>query len=148
LFHNHLDELVKELGVLNLIFRIFSEVTTGTAQPIEVHQISTTDPQFFFGVEPSIVAALGGAVTWALSQWKKVEEIRKLRSETKKNQSFTEAEIKSFFDSKIEKTIKESIQEKIAELVGPSQKGVGRSHEIRGQLEWALESILARWNAA
>lgn len=48
LFHNRLDELVKELNVLNFIFRAFSEIATGSAQPIEIRQISTTDPQFFF----------------------------------------------------------------------------------------------------
>lgn len=144
LFNNHLEELVKELKVLNSIFRAFSEVATGSVQPVEIRQISTTDPQFFFGIDPATTAILGAVVAWALSQWKKVEEIRKLRSETRKNDSFSEAEIKEFFDSKIEKTIKEAIDEKVSELLGPRSQTPGRTNETRGLLEWALESILAR----
>jgi hypothetical protein len=87
---------------------------------------------------------VGGVITWALSQWKKVEEIRKIRSETKKNQAFTEQEIKSFFDSKIDGSIQAAIEEKVTELIGPAQKGPGRGNEKRTELAWAPESIIAR----
>src|SRR5216684_1027298 len=144
LFHNHLDELIKELGVLNNILRALSEIATGAAQPIEIHQISTSDPLFLFGLDPITIAMLGGLITWALKQWKTVEEIRKLRSETQKNKSFSAEEIKSFFDSKIEESIKVGIEEKIKEILGPPAKGAGRSHEKRTELTWVLRSILAR----
>jgi hypothetical protein len=123
--------------------RAFSEATIKSAQPIEVRQISTSDPLFFFGLDPVTVATVGTVFTWALSQWKKVEEIRKLRSETKKNTAFDEDDIKQFFDTKIEKTIKSAIDEKVAELIGDG-KTTGRTHEQRTDLEWALRSILAR----
>ena len=144
LFHNRFDELIKELGALNYILRTISEVTTGSVQPIDVRQISTSDPQFFFGLDPAIVAVLGAVVTWALMQWKQVEEIRKIRSETKKNSSFTEKEIKDFFDSKIDKTIKSAVDDKTNELLGTPPKGTGHAHQKRAELVWALESILAR----
>jgi hypothetical protein len=63
----------------------------------------------------------GAVVAWALSRWKKVEEIRKLRSETKKNESFTEQEIKEFFDSKMERAIKSAIEEKVTEILGAAK---------------------------
>src|SRR5438067_525856 len=60
-----------------------------------------------------------------------------------KNASFTEQEIKEFFDDKIEKTIQAPIDEKITELLGDG-KATGRTNEQRIDLKWALKSIMAR----
>jgi hypothetical protein len=143
LFNNHLDELIKELGVINRILRAFSEVATGSAEPVEVRQISTSDPLFSFGLDPVTVATVGAVIAWALSQWKKVEEIRTLRSETEKNAAFSKDDIKDFFDTKIEKTIGTAIEQKVEELVS-NEKKIGRQNEQRNALTWALQSILAR----
>ena len=142
LFHNQFDELIKELGALNYIMRAISEVATGKTQPIEVRQISTTDPQFFFGLDAPTIVTLGAIVTWALAQWKQVEEIRKLRSETSKNDAFTEKEIKEFFDAKIEKNIREAIDAKATELLDTSQGT--HSPQKHTEIAWAIESVLAR----
>src|SRR5215208_6303994 len=131
LFHSHLDELIKELSVINKILRAFAETATGSVQPIEVRDISTSDPLFFFGLDPITTGTVGGVVAWALSQWKKVEEIRKLRSDTKKNPSFSEEEVKAFFDSKIEKTISEAIEQKTADLIKTMKAPFGRDNEKR-----------------
>ena len=143
LFQNELGPLLKELGVINRILRAFSEAATGASQPIVVRDISTTDPLFFFGLDPVTIATLGGVVAWALSQWKKVEEIRKLRSETQKNNLFVEDEIKAFFDSKIESMIKKAVEDKVQEIVS-NLSGTPRLNEQRNDLRWALESLLAR----
>ncbi|MGI0133894.1 MAG: hypothetical protein ACREBW_02915 [Candidatus Micrarchaeaceae archaeon] len=82
LFKNHLDELIDELAVINRILRTFSGLATGKVSPVEVKQISTTDPLFFFGLDPITIALLGGVITWALAQWETIEKIRKLRSDT------------------------------------------------------------------
>ena len=146
LFHNHLDELIKELGVLNKIMRAFTEIATGTISPIEVRQISTSDPLFFFGLDATTIAMIGGVVTWALMQWKMVEDIRKLRSEAKKNSVFTEKEIKGFFDAKIQESIDKGIDHKVNELLRSSKDKLDgpRQSEKKNELAWALRSILAR----
>ena len=140
LFGNELAGLVSELSVLSRILRIFAEVVTGKYEPVEVRQISTTDPLFGLGMSVAVVVAVGKAVTWALATWKTVEEIRKLRNETQKNPAFSEKEIKSFFDSKIEKAIEDAIKHKAAEIAPPN--GEGRGHELLTGMEWALRSIL------
>lgn len=84
LFQNHLEELIGELRVLNRVIRAFSEVATGAAEPIEVHQISTSDPVFFFGLSATTIAIFGKAVKWALDTWKQVEDIRKVRAEAQR----------------------------------------------------------------
>jgi hypothetical protein len=144
LFHSMFDELIKELGTINRIIRTFSEVATGSGEPVEVHQISTSDPIFFLGLSAETASLMGHALTWAIATWASVEGIRKLRSETQKNKSFTEAEIKTFFESKVESTIEAAIEQKVIDMLGPPKKEAGRSKEQRTDLAWALESILTR----
>jgi hypothetical protein len=109
LFENHLAELIKELGTVNRIIRAFSEAALGASEAVEVRQISTSDPLFFFGINPLTIAAIGAAVTWALATWKSVEEIRKVRAETAKIPAFTPDDIKKIFDSKIKETISTAV---------------------------------------
>lgn len=144
LFNNELDGLIKELGVVRLIIRAFSELVDEESEPIEVHQISTTDPLFFFGLSTLTIGAIGKAVTWALSTWKQVEEIRKLRSEAAKNKLFTEEEIEAFFSNKVRKTIDQAIETKTNELVLLTKAEESRRQEERVALSWALNSIFAR----
>ncbi|WP_262298588.1 hypothetical protein [Microvirga sesbaniae] len=144
IFENELDGLIGELRAIRRIIRAFSELATGSVEPIEVRQISTSDPFFFFGLDVATVTQLGLVVVWALDRWKQVEEIRKLRSETRKNKSFSEEEIKTFFDKKIEDTVKAAIDQKTTELVGPADGKAGRKEEQRADISWALESLLAR----
>lgn len=143
LFDNELGGLVKELHTVNRIIRAFSEVAIGGPEPVEIHQISTSDPIFFFGLAPATIALLGGAVTWAINTWKNVEEIRKIRAETQKVKSFSKEEIEEIFDSKIQKEVLIAIEQKVNELI-PAKDGAGRHHEQRTDMAWALESILGR----
>src|SRR3546814_739426 len=143
LFRNEFEGLIKELHVIRRIIRAFSELATGSSEPIVVRQISTTDPLFYFEISPITIAKIGAVVTWALHTWKQVEEIRKLRAETSKHKSFTEEEIEGFFGEKIRKTIDDNISAKVTELLGPDDGRAGRREEQRNDLTWTLESILA-----
>jgi hypothetical protein len=144
LFHNVFDELIKELATLNRVIRAFSEVATGSAERVEVHQISTSDPTFFLGLSVETAQLIGGTITWAIATWASVEGIRKLRSETQKNKSFTEDEIKQFFESKIESTLKTAVEDRVTTIMGSSGEKAGRAKEQRTDLAWALESVLTR----
>ncbi len=142
LFNNELSGLIGELSVLSRILRIFAEAVTGGYEPVQVRQISTTDPLFGLGMSVAVVVAISKAVTWSLATWKTVEEIRKLRNETQRNPAFSDEEIKAFFDSKIEKAIDDAIKLKASQIAPPN--GEGRSHELLTGMEWALRSILTR----
>ncbi len=143
MFGNELGGLINELRALNRIIRAFSEMAIGHAEPVEVHQISTSDPVFFLGIAPETVALLAGAITWAISTWKAVEEIRKVRAETLKLKSFTPEEVDKIFSKKMENQIAIAVDEKVDELIKISDEA-GRHHEQRINLEWALQSILGR----
>lgn len=143
LFYNRLDGLISELRELDRIIRAFSEAATGSYQPVEVRQISTSDPAFFFSITPEVIVMIGGAVTWALNTWKQLEEIRKLRADTAKNGAFSEADIEGFFGKKITETVEQAIQKEAASLV----KRVTDEYRAREQeihLAHALRSLLAR----
>jgi hypothetical protein len=141
LFNNHLDQLIKELRDLNRIIRAFSEAATGSIEQIEVRSISTTDRLFFFHISPVTITMIAAAINWALHTWKQVEEIRRVRAETRKTNVLTEKEAE-IFDKKIHDKIREAIDNKVNELVEENQKP-GRDKEQRTDIEWALESILA-----
>jgi hypothetical protein len=143
LFQNHLHELSIELRVLNRILRAMAEIATGAVEPVEVHQISTTDPVFFLGMSVPTVVLVGKVIRWALDTWKQVEDIRKVRAETRKLTAFTEAEIKTIFETKVETVIRDAIETKVDELI-PKAAEAGRLYELRVELAWALESILSR----
>jgi hypothetical protein len=95
------------LDVVKNIIRAFSEAATGSVEPIEVRQISTSDPLFFFGMAPKTIAMIGAAVTWALSTWKQAEEIRNIRAETEKIPAFKDDPIEKLFAYKIKQQVEQ-----------------------------------------
>jgi hypothetical protein len=143
LFNNRLDHLIKELRDINRIIRAFSEVTIGKVEEVEVRQISTSDPLFFFHLSRETIVAVGAAVSWALYTWKQVEEIRRVRAETRKTDVLTEKEASDIFDNKIHEKIEAAVKTKVDELIKNEPKSDGREKEQRIALGWALESILA-----
>jgi len=143
LFRNNLDGLIVELRAIRQIIRAFAELSTRSVPPIEVRQISTSDPLFFFGVVPDTLIAIAGAVTWALKSWKDLEQIRKIRAETAAIPAFSRAEVEKIFDDKIRETIEKTIAEKARELI-PDDGKAGRKPELQTALRMALESLLAR----
>ncbi len=144
LFKNHLAELIIELRSINRIIRAFSEIATGSPEPIEIRQISSTDPLFVFGISTATIVMVANVVKWALDTWKEVEKIRKIRAHAQKVTAFTDKDIKDMFDGKIQKSIKTAVRNKVDEMLPQDEKEAGRQHEQRTDLSWALESVLTR----
>lgn len=143
LFDNEFDSLLKRLGTINNIIRFFSVIATGSAEIVEVRSISTSDPLFFFGVDASTVALLGGAVTWALHTWKQVEEIRSLRADAKKLDIFTEGDMK-VFDTKIQDIVKQAVEDHVDQVLHiPEGRASTRRQEEKNNITWALETLLS-----
>jgi hypothetical protein len=144
MFKNHLENLISELGTINRIIRIFSEIATGKPEPVEVDEISTSNPIFFFGLDPATIAMIGASVSWVLATWKQVEDIRKVRAETAKLNPFTPDEIEKFFGTKIKESVKSEVEKQAEKLLETISDNGGRRNELRNGLEWALDSLLAR----
>ena len=62
LFHNELGDFKKDLRVLNNIIRTFYELANVTPEPIELKEISTSDPLMFLGVDVTVLVLLSAAV--------------------------------------------------------------------------------------
>ena len=144
LFEGNLDGLIGELREIRFIIRAFSEAATGSVEPIVVKQISTTDPLFFFGVSVSAIVAIGKAVHWVLDTWKKVEDIRQVRAQTRKLNIEGDKAILDMFDLSITKTIDAAVEAKVKELVPPTDGKDGRARELDTHLNRALHSLFAR----
>lgn len=142
LFDNNLEGLEKELHSIRHIINFFQEAITGHVEPVDVRQISSTDPLFFFGINVPTMAALGATVTWALDVWKRVLEIRKLHQQAK-NAGITEQTQKAI-ESEIKIKVEASVNEKVTELLKNSPNGKERSNELEAGLKWALNSLLAQ----
>jgi hypothetical protein len=141
LFENELGNLSQELAVINRIIRIFSEITTGTVQAVELRQISTSDPIFSLGIHAATVLAIGKTVDWLTNKWREIEEIRKLRAETSKLE--IEAALPPI-DDKIQSIVDASILHQKNELMKQFAGDKGRRNELEIGLQWALESLIAR----
>jgi len=146
LFQNHLDHFIDQLRVINRIIRLFSELVTGKVEPIIVHQISSSDPLLFFGLNPVTIAEIGGAVTWALATWKQVLDIKKLYNDAVKmklSDKFTGG-LEQEINNRIETGINEKIKELESKLAPAFKENQERKNELINGLRWALQSIFAR----
>lgn len=144
LFRDDLEGLIGELEEVRFIIRPFSEAATGSAEPVIVRQISTTDPLFFFSLALPTVVMLGDAVHWVLDTWKKVEEIRQLRAKTRGIKIENAAAIVELCDAGIKKTVDAAVEAKVKELAPPADGKAGRPHEVENHMRYALESLFAR----
>lgn len=145
IFHNEFKEWIGELNEIRRIVRPFSEVITGSFEPLKLGEISSTDPIVFLILKPLTVAALAKAVSWSIDQWKNIEDIRKVRAETAKIKSETDEfkDILEQFDKKIQETIAAAI-EKYSDELAPSGGKPGRPKELYTEMKMALTSLVAR----
>lgn len=145
LFENNFKGWISELNEVSRIVRPFSEIATGESEPIKLGNISSTDPLVFLLLAPPTVGMIGNAISWALDQWKKVEEIKKIRAETLKlkTEENDYGEIINLFDKQIQSTVDNAINKYANELAPPGRKA-GRERELNNEISMALRSLLAR----
>lgn len=144
LFDNNLEGLIKELREIRMMIQYFSEATLGEYHPTTVGSISTTDPLIFLAMAEPIAKYFAGAVTWGIGVWFSVEKIRNIRAQTAQLQSFSPEEVEQIFDSKIKQEIEAEVEKKVDEIIAEGKAPQARHGELKGQLTWALNSLLAK----
>ena len=144
LFKNDFSDLITELDTVKKILNFFAEAMTGSSESIQVQQISTSDP--IFGLIVNSVTAYGvmKAITWAVSTCKTVDEIRVIRLKTATTKIYTEDELKSMFDDKIEEILVKRVTEQVSAIMQDKSPKVVNSNELEVKLTWALNNILYR----
>ncbi len=146
IFRNELKGWTIELNELRNIIRPFSELATGGAEPILIGEISTTDPIIFLLLKSVTIAMIAKSVSWSLDQWKKIEEIRKLRAETAKLSGSSGGALDDMvaqYDEKIKSVLLKAVEDH-ANILVPATDGPGRHHELKTDLSRALQSLVGR----
>ena len=145
LFDNELTGLVRELNEIRRIIRVISEVTTGQVTEIELHDISASDPLFFFGIDYRTIITLGSLFSWSILQWKAVEQIREIRARTSKIKGIDKSDIEDLIDKKITETIDGAIAKKSHDLIDKSPLIEPRKNEIDDQVSSVIRSIFSKF---
>src|SRR5262249_19070208 len=78
LFHDNLDEFQKELKTLNGIIRTFYEISNVTPEPIQLRQLSTTDPLVVIGMAVRVLIVFGKAIKWCSDTIKGTMELKRI----------------------------------------------------------------------
>ena len=141
--NNHFSEYVKELRQFELIFRTFSEITTGKAEEFTVRTISS-DLIVYINATPAVAVLVATALERIITVYKELLEIRRLRNELSA-QEVSDEELKSIdthINIKMDKAIEKLVREIMAEYYKPSS--MARKNELTNALRISLNKLANR----
>ena len=116
----------------------FSEALTGETEPIELEELSSSDPTVAILASVGVIAAIATVVDKFLQAWERIEKIRKIRAEL--------AEIGMIgknleeLDDRISTTVSEVVEESIQITL----EGYTKDGSRRNELETALRQDTTR----
>lgn len=139
IFKNNYAQFIKESEVVKFIVDSASLVATGSAQEIKLSELATSDPYIVLGLDFRVVAAIGAFVTWSLSTWKQVLEVRELRNKAK--QIPAAAEFADQLEGKINELIDFRVKEEVSRLM---QENSRKGADLEARLARALHMLLER----
>lgn len=142
IFENQFSSLVRELDFLKRIVALVAE-SVDEDTDAELVSLSTTDPSIALLVAIAVATTFGRIVSWGVEVWKQVEEIRNLRSQTKRAGLHSPEEIAEFFDKKIDELLKAAIDHEAKRLT-EFMPDRGRASEIENGFQIYLKPLLAR----
>lgn len=139
-FHNFQDELQS----FEFIINAFSEYVVGTKQNHELKAISSSDLLLYVAICIPVAGALAKVIDWILDAYKKILEIRKLKSELIKAGVPEENSkgIQDYTNSIMQKQINEILEMLKSEYCGIKEKG--RKNELEAALSICLNRIANR----
>lgn len=142
IFKNELVGLKKEIGTLIFVIRAFSQIAHSAPPSIQVNQISTSNPNFWLGLDPETVKNIGSTITWLLGTIKSLGDIRKLiRELTAKGAD--EEDVKAF-EAKEEARIEKLIDARVAEMMKEYKGPPTQQHQVAGELKLSINILQER----
>ncbi len=141
LFRNTLGGLAREFKEINRFVETVAEALGEKDRAVVLDELSTTDPLVIVQAAVPVVLAIGTAIDYFLEKWKKVEEIRNLREQTRGLKMANDAAVKSF-DEHLNSEINKALDARVDELL-PHRK-VGRDHELAASLRMGFEYLMSR----
>lgn len=143
LFGNTLDGLGKEFEQITKIIAVFSELATGYVEPVEVRQISTTDPLVIVGLATPVAIAFAKGIDWVLETTKKILELKKLYDQNKSAK--VPDSILDGLKEHIQKSVSEALEEHGKKLVDTYPvDDDARKNELNNHIKWAMEQLFAK----
>jgi hypothetical protein len=142
LFHNDLGGFQKELKTLNSIIRTFYEVSNLTPGPVEIRQISTSDPILFLGMDITVLIHLGHTIKWCVDTIKASMDIKKIIEAARA--ANVEQPIIDSLENQITMKVNKCVDEKVAAILADYTGEKTRKNELKKPLHTSLEQILQR----
>ena len=141
---NTLNDLGLELNKLHKIFGTFAELATGSRPDFKVRHISSSDFSVLLDLVPEIAACLAIAVERVVELYKKLLEIRALRTQLS-DQGLTDKALKGV-DTHANNHMTTGIQQLVEELFEKYGQSIetGRKNELRTDVGMALNQIANR----
>lgn len=141
---NNLKEFGKELVEIEKMLIVFSELATGTREPLKVRTISSSELSVFIDYIPEIGACIAIAVERIVALYKQMLEIKKLKAELVKQE--VPDEKLSGIDDYAESIVSPKIEEiaiKLLEKYG-SHIEKNRKNEVSNELRHSLSKLANR----
>jgi hypothetical protein len=142
IFENQLGALAKELGFISRLIQDFSEAVTGTPEPVELEQLSSSVPTVSLLASAGVIAAIATVVNKFLEAWEKIERIRKVRTE------LTEIGMKGRaveeLTEQITTTVDEVVEESTDIVIANYKKDAGRKSELNNAIRQDVRRLFGQ----
>ena len=141
---NDLGKFGDEIKELTFIFSNYSELIIGKKESFQIRNISTSEPLITVTTVTAIVVGVAKSIGWLIDNYKKLLEIKKLKSELNK-QGLSDANLQGIVDysnSFMEKSI-ENIVKKLSKEYN-ANGDVARKNELLNGVRISLNKIANR----
>jgi len=141
---NNLKNFGSELIELEKILLVFTELVTGSREPIKIRQISSSELSVFLDHIPETCACLAIAIERIVELYKSLLEIKTLKQGLV-SQDIPEEALKGITDhaKSVVKPEMEKLANELIETYG-GEIAAGRNHEIKTELRQSLNKLAER----
>lgn len=145
MFENQLGKFAKELTFINRLVEHYTEAITGSAEPTELDQLSSSIPTVALLAKAKVIQVIAEVVNKFLTAWEKIEKIRKMRADLKDMGLKGKAleELTEQIDTTVEEVIEESTELVIVHYGGDRKNELSNAvrqdtSRLFGQIERGL----------
>jgi len=141
---NDLRNLSNEINEFTLIVNYYAELITGHKESLQIRTLSTSEPLITIATATVVAAGISKTIGWLISNYKKLIEIKKLKSELKK-QGLSKNDlqgISEYSNDFMKKTIEEIVKNLAKEYNGNTN--IERKNELLNEIRISLNKIANR----
>jgi len=142
--NNNLKEFGKELSEIEKTLGVFSELATGTREPISIRNISSSELSVFLDYAPEVGACIAITIERIVAFYKTLLEIKKIKSDAAKQEMPNE--ILEQMNQHIESLVAPKIEDISQELFSKYEQNIeaSRQNEILIELKHSINKLANR----